>query len=414
MIKYISIILLILFFSACSIREKQNVKLDLKINPQTKSTIVGKIVKNGKSTKKTYVVLFKHLQGNKSDFKNYKLIDFSTHSSLNNKYKFDVLKGTYFLYACQNLEVLRDAKYAYEYFSEFINIEKYKNKKIDIKLNIEPSMIRDDNLLISSKSEMSIFSKSGNISNTTLTNDIFKRQNSNLGLWNPIEFFQTVGGGLYLLDKYTKKKKIVLFVHGMNGTPRDFETIIKRLDKKKYLPIVYFYPTGMNLNFAVDGLKHSFDKFKELYPINNVIIIAHSMGGLVSRAFINNYSNKLKIDKFITIATPWNGQKYAKLGGRIAKRMAQSFGNMIPKSAFIENNQSINFPDYLKHYLLFGYKGKTSLFLDSSNDGVISLSSQLYNKAERNAFVIYGFNESHISILKAKESVDFINNILEN
>jgi len=407
-------IALVFLFTSCSIKEKQNVKLDLKIDLNNKSVITGEIVNNSKSTKAIYVVLYKHLKGDLADFKNYKLIDFSSHTTLSKEYEFNLVKGTYLLYACQELEVLRDEKYAYEYFSKPIVIDSFMRKGFDIKLNTYPTITKKNNSLISSKNEISLFSKIGSISNTTLSNPIFKRNNSRVGLWNPKEFFLTIGGGLYLLDDYTEKKEIVLFVHGMNGTPRDFKTIIDNIDQEKYLPIVYFYATGMNLNYVVDGLKHSFDKLKELYSINNINIVAHSMGGLVSRAFINEYSEKLRIDKFITIATPWNGQKYAKLGGAMAKSMAQSFGNMIPHSAFIDNNQNIEFPNYLKHYLLFGYKGKRSMVLDYSNDGVISLSSQLYNKAEKKAFMIYGFNESHVSILNSSEPVNFINNILKN
>ena len=414
MARYIAFTLLILFFSACSIKDTQHVKLDLKIAPHIKSTIQGEILQNTNSTKDIYLVLYKHIKGDKTNFKNYKLVDFSTNSNANNKYKFNVLKGLYFLYACQNLEVLKDEKYAYEYFSDYIEIQASTQKQLDITLNSKPTIVEDSNILISSKKDISLFENSGNISEVTLKNDIFKRENSNLGLWNPNQFLEKIGGGIYLLDKYATNKKIVLFVHGMNGTPTDFTSIIKSLNRKKYFPIVYYYPTGMNLNYAVDGLKYSFDKLKITHQVKNISIVAHSMGGLVSRAFINSYSYNLKVDKFISIATPWNGQKYAKLGGDIAKSMAPSFGNMIPKSAFIENNQDIDFPSYLKHYLLFAYKGKSSLILDTSNDGVISLSSQLYNKAQNKATSIYGFNESHVGILNSKESIKFIKDILED
>jgi uncharacterized alpha/beta hydrolase family protein len=410
---YIFIPFLILFFTACSIKDKQHVRLDLKITPNNKATLEGKIIKNTNSTKDIYLVLYKHIKGNKSDFKNYKLIDFSTHTTSNNSYKFNITQGIYFLYACQNLEVLRDEKYAYEYFSDYIYVNKSEQKQLNFKLNSTATKTTNDNDLISSNKEDPIFDKFDTILQTTITDKVFNRENSSLGLWSPKQFLQKVGGGIYLLDKYNKNKKVVLFVHGMKGTPIDFRSIINKLDKEKFLPIVYFYPTGINLNYAVDGLKYSIDKLKEKYNIKELIVVSHSMGGLVSRAFINNYK-KVTIEKFISISTPWNGQKYAQLGGNMAKKIAPSFGNMVPKSAFIENNQDINFSPNLKHYLLFGYKGKKSLILDNSNDGIISLSSQLYNKAQKKAFLVYGFNESHTSILKSKESIQFINDILNN
>ena len=268
--------------------------------------------------------------------------------------------------------------------------------------------VSDDNILIASISQKGIFDKFGEVREAKIQDTIFDRQKATLGLWKPLDFFSKYGGGLYLLDKYNQNKKAVLFVHGMKGTPKDFEYLISKLDRSKYLPIVYFYPTGINLNYAVDGLKYSFEKLRNKYEINAIDIVAHSMGGLVSRGFINVYGNKIDIDSFLTIATPWNGQKFAEYG----KNIVPSFSNMAPGSAFQTNILNKNLPSSLDHYLFFAYKGKNSLILDSSNDGVISLSSQLFEKAQEKASLVYGFNETHVSILKSELLSLYLNEII--
>lgn len=407
----ISIIFSILFFQGCI--SSKNLKYDLRIDEVSKSTIQGKILDTTSSSKDIYLILYKYIKGDKESFSSYKLVDFSMHSKVNKEFSFNITNGRYFIYACQNIEKLRAKKYAYIYKSDYLDIDKATIKINNIKLNQTAVEVEDENILISSLTETSLFENFGGLIHTSINDTIFSRKNSSTGLWNPENFLKDVGGGIYLLDKYQKNKKVILFVHGMSGTPIDFKYIIDNLDKTKYYPIVYYYPTGINLNYAVDGLKYSFDKLQKLYDIKDITIVAHSMGGLVSRAFINNSGN-IKINKFISISTPWNGQKYAQLGGDSIKNIVASFGNMIPKSAFIQNNQNIKFPNYLKHYLLFTYKGKSSFVLDASNDGVISLSSQLYEKAEQKAHIVYGFNENHTSVLRSDTALSFIQKIIKD
>jgi len=407
-LQLIPLTLIIILFTSCSYN--QNIKEDLVIQKMTKSIIQGNILKTTESTKNTYVILYKYVKGNKKDFKSYKLVDFSMNFNTNRKFKFDVVKGTYFIYACQNLEKLREEKYGYIY-ENYIDINQGYTKNVDIKLNPIPVKVSDDNILISSLKEKSILSNFGKIKITGINNAIFKRENGHKGLWDHKSFYKEIGGGLYLLDKFDKNKKAILFVHGINGTPLDFKNIIDQLDKNKYLPIVYFYPSGINLNYTVDGLKYSMDRLKRKYELKSLIVIAHSMGGLVSRAFINNYKG-IEIEKFISISTPWNGNNYAKLGGEDINHFVPSFGNMIPGSAFIKKNIDREYPFDIKHYLLFSYKGTKSFILEPSNDGVISLKSQLYDHVEQKAYKIYGFNETHRSILENNKTIMYINNLI--
>lgn len=401
----------VLLFSGCSLKDLHDLKLDLKITPNNKAIISGQIKENPKSNKPIYLVLFKLTGKDPFNKKDYSIVDFAVLNKPK-EYQFTVNKGNYFLYACQNMTVLQKERYAYEFNSSGIVIE-HSNQTVEIpvKMNPIPRIVEEKNILIGTTQQAPFFIQLANIKHATLDDNIFSRDNAKMGLWKPDDFYQKIGGGLYLLDEFDASKTPVIFVHGMNGTPRDFEAIIKGLDKTKYLPIVYYYASGSNLNYTVAGFRYSMDLLKEKYRIKKIVLVAHSMGGLVSRALINTLK-EIKIDNFITLSTPWNGQKYAKLGEGIAKRLAESFGNMVPNSAFIMNNLNIPLALNTKHYLLFSYKGKSSVILDHSNDGVISLSSQLFPKVQRQAYYIYGVNETHTGILKTKETLSFINKIL--
>lgn len=216
-----------------------------------------------------------------------------------------------------------------------------------------------------------------------------------------------------MLEEFDNKRIPILFIHGMNGTPTDFEYIIENIDKTKFQAWVYYYPSGLNLNYSVDILNSVMDYIKLEYQINELVIVAHSMGGLVSRGFINVYDGDIKFPIFITISTPWNGQELAKESQKYKKYLPQAFSNMVPNSAYQKRVLNKKFPEELEHSLLFGYKGKSSFVLEESNDGTISLSSQLFQKAQEQADLVYGFNENHISILNSQVVTKKINDILE-
>ena len=59
--KFILLICLVVMVSGCSIINEQNLKHDLRINDQNRSTISGKIYKNEKSNKTIHTVLFKYI-----------------------------------------------------------------------------------------------------------------------------------------------------------------------------------------------------------------------------------------------------------------------------------------------------------------------------------------------------------------
>jgi hypothetical protein len=86
---------------------------------------------------------------------------------------------------------------------------------------------------------------------------------------------------------------------------------------------------------------------------------------------------------------------------------------MIPNSEFIVNLKNKYNSLSVNHYLLFGYKGNSTIY-SRDNDGVISLKSQLNYYDQVNAKKVYGFNETHISILQSDRVFNMINIILND
>ncbi len=75
---------------------------------------------------------------------------------------------------------------------------------------------------------------------------------------------------------------------------------------------------------AADFLAQSLSKVLVPNKFEKLVIIAHSMGGLISRSFVNRMVQKdveqpLKV-LFLTISTPWGGHQAAQLGVSCACR----------------------------------------------------------------------------------------------
>ena len=68
-------------------------------------------------------------------------------------------------------------------------------------------------------------------------------------------------------------------------------------------------------------------------------------------------------------------------------------------------------PSEVNHYLFFGHKGNRNI-LRPNNDNVVTLASQLDQRSQRDAKMIYGFNEDHVSILSNTQVLSQFNAIL--
>ena len=61
----------------------------------------------------------------------------------------------------------------------------------------------------------------------------FSEEQAKKGLWEPYAFMEDGGTGIHFLQPYDPDKIPVLFVHGVNGTPRNFTVLIEELDKSQ-------------------------------------------------------------------------------------------------------------------------------------------------------------------------------------
>lgn len=242
----------------------------------------------------------------------------------------------------------------------------------------------------------------------------FTPQYAEKGLWEPYTTLREMGIGLFFLEDYDPEKIPVLFVYGASGNAQNWRFLFDGMDRQRFQPWFYNYPSGLDLEFIGSALEGAIKWLHERYAFDTLFIVAHSMGGLVARYAIlqNVYEDHQDcIRLFVTISTPWGGHRAAAGGVKYAPAVVPSWRDMVPDSAFINHLYGRPLPETVPHYLFFSYSGRSGI-MDENNDGAVTLESQLDYRVQRQARELVGFDEDHVQVLFSGDVVAIFNDIL--
>ncbi len=253
---------------------------------------------------------------------------------------------------------------------------------------------------------------------TTLADPRFSEDSAERGMWKFYEFLIAGRAGIYFLEPYDPKRIPVLFVHGINGTPRNFSSLIAKLDRTRFQPWVVYYPSGARLDTLVTWLDELFTRLEVSLKLDKAVVVAHSMGGLVSRGFVLRHhetSTKDPIRTLVTISSPLGGMASAGEGVATSPIVVRSWYGLAPGSPYLDGlfyadpgrrTKRRRLPATLAYHLLFGFKG------GCSSDGVVEVASQLRPEAQEEARSIRGYDETHTGILDSAAVAAHLNEIL--
>jgi pimeloyl-ACP methyl ester carboxylesterase len=250
----------------------------------------------------------------------------------------------------------------------------------------------------------------------TLDDPRFALENGVLGMWNPTELPKIIDSGIYFLEEYDPQKIPVLFVHGAGSTPVVWKSAVAGLDRTHFQPWVVIYPSGFRLEIISTGLALILDEMHSRLNFEHLFVVAHSMGGLVSRGAINHLLEQDQgdmINLLVSMATPWGGHEGATTGVKRSPVIIPSWYDMVPGSPFTKELYERSLPSHMRFFLLFAHRGKYSLLRESNTDGVVSLRSQLLSAAQDTAVAIRGFDESHVDILHSEKALAELHRILQ-
>ncbi|MCP4259956.1 MAG: alpha/beta hydrolase [Planctomycetes bacterium] len=245
----------------------------------------------------------------------------------------------------------------------------------------------------------------------TLDDHRFSRDNYAMGLWKPFDFLDHAEGGLFFLQEYQQGKVPVLFVHGVSGGPTDWEKLIESLDKQLFQPWVLYYPSGLRLDMISDYLVEAVSRLQHKHGFTEFYVIAHSMGGLVTRSFVKKYvehapENLKRLRLVMTVNSPMAGMSAAASGVKHSPIVVPSWRDVEPGSAFLQGIHTWNWPQEIPYHLVISYTN------GESGDGVVPLQSQVPLKLQSESTRMYVFNNDHVGTLNDTNYLALFNRIL--
>ena len=251
---------------------------------------------------------------------------------------------------------------------------------------------------------------------TTLENPAFDPERVEEGVWAPLTAAKKTAFGVYLLEPYDPDKTPVLFVPGMNSSPRELAPLIAALDRTRYQPWVAYFPSGGRLYIIAHLLRDVMSELVDRLHPKRVAVVAHSMGGLVARSMLLQSSSfSAVVAPLVTISTPYEGIPLAAQGLRYAPEIVPAWIDLASGSEFLELLRR-PLPAGLPFYLFFGTgerSAKVPEAKDEDNDGVVLISSELADYAQAQALHAYGFNAGHAGILSNPEMQERLRSVLE-
>ena len=232
------------------------------------------------------------------------------------------------------------------------------------------------------------------------------------GTVKPYYFLKKMGANIWFFEPYDPGKIPILFIHGAGGSPANWKFFLENLDRSVYQPWFFYYPSGLALEFSAKILALKIQELKSKYQFEQLTIMAHSMGALVTRSLLIRSPKSFPyINLFISLSAPWGGVESAKIGAQKSPVKVASWRDIATDSYFISSLYAHRLPATVSHYLLFGYQDKQKS-LHPNGDGVVTLKSMLDRRAQIEAKQVYGFNENHASILKSQDTFAFIKKIV--
>ena len=172
----------------------------------------------------------------------------------------------------------------------------------------------------------------------SLNNPAFKERTAEtIGLLNPADAQQN--RGLFMLEPYDPNRIPVLMVHGLWSSPRTWMDMFNDLRsfpeiRERYQFWFYLYPSGQPFWNSADEMRSDLAEMRDVFdPGHNdkaadqMVLVGHSMGGLVSRMQTIDSG-----DDFWKIVSD---EPASKMNGPTAER------NRLVSTLFFKPNQSI-------------------------------------------------------------------------
>lgn len=224
-------------------------------------------------------------------------------------------------------------------------------------------------------------------------------------------------------DGVRENRRLVVVLHGLHGGSNSAITMANAIHEKTGLAACAFcYPNDAPLNESTDYFFDVLDRWHREQPRRKVVIVSHSMGGLIARAVIEQRAASdpdcLGISKFIAICPPNHGSVFAEYAGvleaaDLLQRIKESRSKrkllatiidgfneapkeLVPGSDYLQSlNQASRHP-FVRYAIIAGDKGM-------SDGGLTQLADELVKRFASRAVEIKPLQERATKLLNSAE-----------
>ena len=134
----------------------------------------------------------------------------------------------------------------------------------------------------------------------------------------------------------------------------------------------------------------------------------------VAAHMFSNYDGVLKVDGEVGNKKAYDPRawgKAAEAGIRTAPVVVDVWRDMAPGIEYQQNVMAKPLPAGMQHHMAFTFQRKSASFGESDDQGV-TVASQLATPAQGNAVRLYGFDDTHVGILRNPEVSKLLNELL--
>lgn len=178
-------------------------------------------------------------------------------------------------------------------------------------------------------------------------------------------------------ERSDPQKPVVVFIHGFNSTPQQNAAIMVPIHEAGYPCGTFEYPNDQSLRLSAHLLSTELRRFARQYPVRRVILVCHSMGGLVARDCIEDASTDPgNVARLILIAPPthgtllahfaagtdvwehWlarkSGSPWRRLRDSIVDGLGEAADDLCPDSPFLNALNSRPLDSHVRYSVLLG------------------------------------------------------------
>jgi pimeloyl-ACP methyl ester carboxylesterase len=113
-------------------------------------------------------------------------------------------------------------------------------------------------------------------------------------------------------DRADAAKPVVVVIHGYNSSPEKIHAVVAAVHDAGFPCGTFAYPNDYAISASAQLLSSELRRFARVHPERRVVLVCHSMGGIVARACVEDtLYDPGNVDRLILIAPPNRGTAIA-------------------------------------------------------------------------------------------------------